>query len=81
MTNVSAQEAKKKFDSYADFCVKFNSVVNVSRASGNIVILSEEDYLGLIATRELERAGMVDIILEGKNSAREECVRSDWDLQ
>lgn len=58
--------------------VLFNEVVNVNTKDGNAVILSEEDYRGLLATLEIcSDPQLKEKILAGKDEPIEDCVSLD----
>lgn len=53
MTNVNATNFRKNMFEYLSSAIKLGDVVNVSTKDGNAVVLSEEDYSGLIETLNL----------------------------
>ena len=55
--------------------IKYNEPLNVSTKSGNVVVLSEEDYRGLTETLSLSSVpGMKEKLLDGKNTPLSDCV-------
>ncbi|MCR5457213.1 MAG: type II toxin-antitoxin system Phd/YefM family antitoxin [Clostridiales bacterium] len=50
MTNTNATNLRKNLFEYLSQAVKFNDVINVSTKDGNAVILSAEDYNGIMET-------------------------------
>ena len=50
MTNTNATNLRKNLFEYLSQAVNFNDVINVSTKSGNAIILSAEDYNGLMET-------------------------------
>lgn len=50
MTNTSANNFKQNAFEYLDLAIDFNDVVNVSTNNGNAILMSEEDYNGLLET-------------------------------
>lgn len=55
--------------------IKYNEPVNITTKDGNAVIISEDDYNGLMETLFLCSApGMKEKIQEGLNTSLEECV-------
>lgn len=50
MTNTNVTNLRKKLFEYLSQAVNFNDVINVSTKDGNAVILSAEDYNGLMET-------------------------------
>ena len=58
--------------------VKYNSVVNVSTKEGNAVLMSEDDYEGIMETLYLSSIpGLKESIVEGLNAGPEEYVSED----
>lgn len=78
VTSTNATALRKNLFSILSNAIKYNETINVNTKDGNAVILSEEEYNGLIATLELssDRA-LRDKILAGKEAPAEECVRID----
>ena len=55
--------------------VKYNEPINVNTKDGNAVIISEEDYNGLMETLYLSSIpGMKEKIVEGLNTSLEDCI-------
>lgn len=55
--------------------IKFNEPIHISTKDGNAVVLSEEDYNGLMETMYLSTIpAMKEKIIEGLNTPIEECV-------
>lgn len=79
MTNTNITQARANLFKLADQVIKFNEVVNVTTKDGNIVIMSEEDYRGLMETLYLcSIPGMKESIIEGANTPSDECSVFDW---
>ena len=58
--------------------IKYNEPINVRTKDGNAIILSEEEYNGMIATLELCTDSKLKAkILEGKAESIEDCVDID----
>ncbi len=58
--------------------IKYNEPVNISTKDGNVVILSEEDYNGLMETVYLSSIpGMKEKIIRGLKEPMEKCVAED----
>ncbi len=53
MTNTNATNLRKNLFEFLSQAVNFNDVINVSTKDGNAVILSEEDYNGIMETLSL----------------------------
>lgn len=78
MTNTSATALRKNLFGMLSNAIKYNETINVNTKDGNAVILSEEEYNGLIATLELSsNRTLRDKILAGKDESIEECVSMD----
>ena len=78
MTNTNATALRKNLFSLLSNTIKYNETINVSTKDGNAVILSEEEYNGMIATLDLcADSRLKTKILEGKEEKPEECVSID----
>ena len=53
MTNINATNFRKNLFDYLNQAIVHNDVINVNTKVGNAVILSEEDYSGLMETLRL----------------------------
>lgn len=83
MTNTNITAFRKNVFGFVEQAITFGEVVNVSTKNGNAVLLSEEDYNGLLETARLSAIpGMVDSILAAQAEPLEECVpydpKEDW---
>lgn len=78
MTNTNATTLRKNLFSMLSDTIKYNETINVNTKEGNAVILSEEEYNGMIATLELssDRA-LREKILAGKEESLADCVDLD----
>lgn len=75
MKNININELNKTFKNIIDSVIKYNEVVKVNSEKGNVVIISEEDYNGMIATIELSsNPKLKQKILDGKNTKIEDCI-------
>ena len=55
--------------------IRFNEPINVTTKNGNAVVLSEEDYNGLMETLHLSSIpGMKEKIMDGLKTPLSECV-------
>ena len=76
ITNATA--LRKNLFGILSNAIKYNETINVSTKDGNAVILSEEEYNGLIATLELSaNQALHDKILAGKEEPIEDCFSMD----
>lgn len=78
MTNTNATALRKNLFGMLSNAIKYNETINVNTKDGNAVILSEEEYNGLITTLELSaNRTLREKILAGKDERIEECVDMD----
>ena len=55
--------------------IKYNEPLSVTTKSGNVIVLSEEDYRGLTETLYLSSVpGRKEKLLDGKNTPVSDCV-------
>lgn len=79
MTNTNITQARSNLFKLADQVIKFNEIVNITTKEGNVVMMSEEDYRGLMETLYLYNIpGMRESLLEGMKTPDEECRVFDW---
>ena len=50
MTNTNATNLRKNLFSYLDSTIEYNDVINVNTKKGNVIIISEAEYNGLLET-------------------------------
>ena len=75
MTNVSITSLRKNLFGYISQAVEFNEVINVNTKNGNAVIMSEDDYNGLMETLYLSSNPTVKKeILDGMATPVEDCI-------
>ena len=75
MLNTNVTSFRKDIFNILEQTIKFNEPVNVSTKDGNAVVISEEDYNGLMETLYLSSAPSVkESIVEGLNTPLSECV-------
>ncbi len=78
MINTNVTNLRKNLFGILEQTIKFNEPVNVSTRDGNAVILSEEDYNGLMETVYLSAIpGLKDEIVEGMNTPLSECLSEE----
>lgn len=78
MTNTNATNFRKNIFEYLNQAIVFNDVINVNTKNGNVVVLSEEEYNGMMETLYLMSVpGMVESIKEAANEPIEECIPYD----
>lgn len=75
MTNTNVTNFRNNIFEYINQAIEFNDVINVSTKNGNAVVLSEDDYNGLMETLYLSSESKVKSdIMEGASTPLEECV-------
>ena len=78
MTNTNVTNFRKDIYELLEQTIKFNEPINISTKDGNAVLISEADYNGLMETLYLiTLPGMKEKIVEGINTAKEECLSED----
>lgn len=78
MKSMNVTNFRKDIFKVLDDTVKYNNVVNVSTKEGNAVLMSEEDYEGIMETLYLSSIpGLKESIVEGLNAGPEEYVSED----
>lgn len=75
MLNINITNFRKNLFGILEQTIKYNEPVNISTKDGNAVILSEEDYNGLMETMYLSFIpGMKEKIVEGLKTSPDECL-------
>ena len=75
MTTTNITSFRKNVFSMLEQTVKYNEPLNITTKFGNAVVLSEEDYQGMMETLYLiSLPGMREKILEGKDTPLSECL-------
>lgn len=78
MTNTNITNFRKDIYEMLEQTIKYNEPINISTKNGNAVVLSEEDYNGLMETVYLSSIPkMKDKLIKGKNTPLENCVADD----
>ncbi len=78
MINTNATNFRKNMFNMLEKTIKYNEPINISTKDGNAVLLSEEEYNGLMETLYLSSiSGLKEEIIEGMNTPIEECIPSD----
>ena len=78
MTNINITNLRKNLFEYINKAVEFNDVINVNTKSGNAVIISEDDYNGLMETLYLSSNPAVkQEIVDGMKTPVEDCIPED----
>ncbi|MDE7169722.1 MAG: type II toxin-antitoxin system Phd/YefM family antitoxin [Mucispirillum sp.] len=75
MLNTNITNFRKNIFSILEQTIKYNEPVNIKTKAGNAVIISEEDYNGLIETLYLSsNPKMKEKIISGLRTPIEECI-------
>lgn len=78
MTNTNITNFRKDIYEMLEQTIKYNEPINISTKNGNAIVLSEEDYNGLMETVYLlSTPGMKEKLIEGKNTPIDECISED----
>lgn len=78
MTNTNITNFRKDIYELLETTIKYNEPINVSTKNGNAIVLSEEDYNGLIETVNLLNIqGMKEKLIKGKEEKIEDCVSEE----
>lgn len=78
MTNVNISSFRENIYQYVKNTVKHNDVININTKDGNAIVLSEEDYNGLIETLYLNGSKKtIDDIKEAENTPQSERISLD----
>ncbi len=75
MTNTNITNFRKNLFEYVNQAIDYNDVININTKSGNVVMMSEEDYNGLMETLYLSTVpGVKEQIIEASNAPDSEFV-------
>ncbi len=78
MLNTNITNFRKNVFAYLEQTIKYNEPIIVTTKAGNAVILSEEEYDGLMETLYLtSNPHQRDKIIEGLNTPLEDCLAED----
>lgn len=82
MTNVNISNFRENLYQYVKNTVKHNDIININTKDGNAIVLSEEDYNGLIETLYLNGSKKtIEDIKEAENTPQNERIslsEVDW---
>ena len=80
MTNTTIANFHKNVFAYVNQAILYNNPVNIVTKNGNAVVISEEEYKGMLAMMELlQEPGFVESIKEGRKEPLENCVKYELD--
>ncbi len=75
MLNVNITNFRKNIFSILEQTIKYNEPVNISTKEGNAVVLSEEEYNGMMETLYLSSMPATkENIIEGLNTSIDDCI-------
>lgn len=75
MTTINATNFRKNIFSLLEQTVKYNEPINIHTKDGNAIVLSEEDYRGMMETLYLMSVpGMREKLIEGKETPLSDCI-------
>ena len=78
MKTTNITNFRKNAFNYVEQTIRYNEPLNISTRDGNAVLLSEEDYSGIMETLYLVSApGMREKIMDGMKTPLEDCVDED----
>ena len=78
MLNTNITQFRKNVFAMLENTIKYNEPINISTKSGNAILLSEEEYNGIMATLELSaNAELKKTLIDGINTPLSECIPED----
>ena len=78
MLNTNITQFRKNVFAMLENTIKYNEPINISTKSGNAILLSEEEYNGIMATIELSsNAELKKTLIDGMNTPLSECIPED----
>ena len=79
MTNTNATNLRKNLFSYHDSAINYNDVIKVNTKKGNVIIISEAEYNGLLETLYLlSSQGMRERVEEARNATEDDYEVFEW---
>ncbi len=78
MLNTNVTNFRKNIFSLLEQTIKYNEPVNISTKEGNAVVISEEDYNGMMETLYLSsNPEQREKIIEGLHTSLDECLKEN----
>ena len=78
MLNTNITQFRKNVFAMLENTIKYNEPINISTKSGNAILLSEEEYNGIMATLELSsNAELKKTLIDGMNTPLSEGIPED----
>ena len=79
MINVNITNVRQELYKYANSCLKYNDVINISTKEGNVVMISRDVYDDLLESITLASIpGFYKSIAEGVKTPLKECKKISW---
>ncbi len=79
MTNTNATNLRNNLFTYLDSAIEYNDIINVNTKKGNVVIISEAEYNGLLETLYLcSNPEMKEKLEAGLKATLEDCEEFKW---
>ncbi len=76
--NISITNARKNLYQLAELALNKGAEVNIQTKNGNLILISEQEYRGLIETLYLSsNQALKDSIIEGKNTPLSDTIDED----
>ena len=78
MSTINITNFRKNIFEYLNRTIQYNEPLSITTKTGNAVILSEEDYLGLMETLYLSsNSKLKKEIIEGLKTPIQDCIPED----
>ncbi len=78
MVTTNITNFRKDIYKMTENTIKFNEPLSINTKEGNAILISEEEYNGMIATLELmSNKVMKDKLIDGINTPLNECISED----
>lgn len=78
MVTTNITNFRKDIYKLTENTIKFNEPLSINTKEGNAILISEEEYNGMIATLELMSNKVIkDKLIDGMNTSLNECISED----
>lgn len=78
MVTTNITNFRKDIYKLTENTIKFNEPLSINTKEGNAILISEEEYNGMVATLELMcNKSMKDKLIDGINTSLNECISED----
>ncbi|WP_250277533.1 type II toxin-antitoxin system Phd/YefM family antitoxin [[Clostridium] colinum] len=78
MITTNITNFRKNIYKLTENTIKFNETLSINTKEGNAILISEEEYNGMIATLELmSNKVMKNKLIDGMNTSLNECISED----